>query len=228
MHPHRRDRLDSPRTTIRLLTGLVLVSASFACAGPEEKNVLHQEPTLSIYVIRHAWHTGIAIAGEHLGPELGFLDDHFATANWYEIGWGDRRFYQADETTVGLTLQAAMWPTDSVLHVTALPEKPDTYFSNNRVIEIAVGQSGHERMVSAIAEYFERNQKDDAIVSGDGLYGESLFFEATGNFHVFNNCNTWTARLLKRAGVSVRTRTMTAGSVMSQLEAVAVSDTGVR
>ena len=36
---------------------------------------------------------------------------------------------------------------------------------------------------------------------GRGLYGPSLFFRATGTFHLFNLCNHWAAGMLDAAGV---------------------------
>lgn len=215
-HP---DRSGNPRALLRLLAGLLFLSAFSACAGPDEKDYSPQGQHTPVYVVSHGWHTGIVIAAENLGSELAFLDDHFETASWYEIGWGDREFYQAGETTIGLALRAGLWPTDTVLHVTALPESPDTYFSSSRVIEIAVAQTGHERMVRAMSEDFVHNERNEAIVSGDGLYGESLFFEARGRFHAFNTCNTWVARMLDTAGVPIQVfATVTASDVMSQIE----------
>ena len=34
-----------------------------------------------------------------------------------------------------------------------------------------------------------------------GLYADSWFYPARGLFHLFNTCNTWTARMLSAAGV---------------------------
>jgi hypothetical protein len=36
---------------------------------------------------------------------------------------------------------------------------------------------------------------------GPGLYGTSLFFRASGAFHLFNVCNHWIARVLDAAGI---------------------------
>ncbi len=42
-----------------------------------------------------------------------------------------------------------------------------------------------------------------AKATGPGLYAASLFYPAVGRFHLFNTCNTWTARALAAAGFDV-------------------------
>lgn len=48
---------------------------------------------------------------------------------YLEFGWGDKYFYQAENPTVGLGIKAILWSTKSVVHVVALPLRPDEYFS---------------------------------------------------------------------------------------------------
>ncbi len=213
----------------KLLSGWLLTLIVIGCAGSPEQRAAQTTGEKPVYVVGHGWHTGIVIASRDRGPELAFLDRHFDSANWYEIGWGDKQFYQAGEVRAGLMLRAGLVPTDTVLHVTALPERPESYFTNNRVIELRIDAAGLERLTTAVAEYFQYDENGEPLTSGEGLYGESLFFDATGRFHAFNTCNTWTARILKQAGVPIRTfMTLRAHSVMDQLEPIAKNDTGER
>ena len=51
-----------------------------------------------------------------------------------------------------------------------------------------------------------------------GLYGDSRFFPARGNFWFGRTCNTWTAQRLRDGGVDIRTfMTLRAKSVMAQI-----------
>lgn len=223
---------NSPHSSMigELLAVLILLVGVSGCTGTEARKAPPDTGNgPNIYVISHGWHTGIAIPADN-AMQLGFLAKHFDTpARWYEIGWGDREFYQAEEITPGLTLRAGLWPTDTILHITSLPEPPDTYFTGSRVIGLSIDKAGLQRLTAAMADYFEYDSNSGLQVSGDGLYGDSLFFKATGRFHAFNTCNTWTARMLNRAGVPIRTfMTLHADSVMSQIEPFAVSDSGKR
>ncbi len=213
----------------KLLSGCLLTLMVIGCADSPEQQAVQTTRAKTVYVVSHGWHTGIVIAGRDRGAELAFLDRHFDQTNWFEIGWGDKRFYQAGEFRAGLMLRAGLVPTDTVLHVTALPEQPESYFTSSRVIELRIDTAGLERLISAIAGHFQLDENGNPLTSGEGLYGESLFFDATGRFHAFNTCNTWTARMLKQAGVPIRTfMTLRANSVMSQLESIAENDTGER
>lgn len=213
----------------KIVTGLLLATAITGCAASPQKPPVQGERDKAVYVVSHAgWHTGIVIAAQDLGPDLEFLKRYYDDAGWYEIGWGDKQFYQADEATVGNALRAGLVPTDTVLHVTALTEPPATFFRGNRVIELQLDTADLERMMAAIADYFKYDENNEPVPSGQGLYGQSLFFDATGRFHLFNTCNTWTASMLQQAGMPVNTAmTFRAKSVMKQLEPLAISDTGM-
>lgn len=54
--------------------------------------------------------------------------------------------------------------------------------------------------------------------TGKGLHVHGLFYHANGQFHVFNTCNTWTAKILKKAGLRVSSfLTITADDIMNQV-----------
>lgn len=200
--------------------GLLLAVLATGCAGspvncppPAESN--------PVYMVSHGWHTGVVVAADNLGPELAFLERYFNNAQWYEFGWGDREFYPAEQTTTGMMLRAALWPTDAVMHVVALPRNPAVYFANSRVIGLQLGDADHAKLTGSVAEYFKHDEHGGVMMIGEGLYGDSRFFEAEGRFHIFNTCNTWTAKMLRRADVPVRTfMTLRAESVMNQVEDV--------
>ncbi|MCS3903383.1 uncharacterized protein (TIGR02117 family) [Methylohalomonas lacus] len=213
----------------RHLIGPLLLSLLAGCAGAAEPRTDRTAaPDVTIYVVSHGWHTGIVIPARQPGA-LAFLEDHFPAADatgWYEIGWGDRRFYQAGEGNLWLTLRAGLLPTASALHVVALPSMPGDYFRHGQVVELTVSEAGYRAMIARIADSFSRDNDDHIIEIGQGLYGNSRFFAATGLFHAFNNCNRWTAVMLKEAGVPLGTfMVLTADDVMEPLQALEHSDT---
>ena len=51
-----------------------------------------------------------------------------------------------------------------------------------------------------------------------GIYGDSQFYKAKGEFHIFNTCNKWTAKGLESAGMNISTTfKLTASSIMCLL-----------
>ncbi len=169
------------------------------------------------YIVSHEWHTGIIIPGNDLGDTLLFLKSEFGHSPYYEFGWGDRAFYQAKKVTAKIAVRSILLPTGSVMHVVAVPQHPYSYFAGSRIIEIKTSGKGYDRLVEKIAASFKKDRNNDVIKIQKGIYGRSLFFEGVGKYHLANTCNTWTAMILKSAGVPVRTFfTLTADSIMDQ------------
>ena len=84
-----------------------------------------------VYVVSHGWHTGFVIPAPEIQGVIPELEQRFGDTPYIEFGWGDKGFYQAKETTLGLTLRAIFWPTESVVHSVAVPQKVEEYFLNS-------------------------------------------------------------------------------------------------
>ena len=53
---------------------------------------------------------------------------------------------------------------------------------------------------------------------GRGLYGDSRFYSSKESYHIFNTCNVWTARALRRAGLATHpSSAITVDDLMGQL-----------
>jgi uncharacterized protein (TIGR02117 family) len=176
----------------------------------------NKEEETYIYVVSHGWHTGIMVLNENLGEELKFLQEYFGFSPYYEIGWGDKGFYEAEEITVKITLQALFIPTPSVLHIVSVPIDPVLYFSSSEVIKIPISKKAHKILNQNIYKTFKRDKKGEIKKTRQGLYGKSFFFVANGYYYITNTCNTWTARTLEEAGLPFTSLTITARSVISQ------------
>jgi hypothetical protein len=56
-------------------------------------------------------------------------------------------------------------------------------------------------LLDFLRQSFERAGAGRAEVRARGIYPFSLFYPATGRFHLFNNCNSWTAQALIAKGL---------------------------
>ena len=84
-----------------------------------------------------------------------------------------------------------------------------------------LSEENFAHLVFYLHESFERGGQPRAKSVAPGLYAFSLFYPATGEFHLFNTCNTWTARGLATAGVDVSASgTQSAENLMRQLRTV--------
>jgi uncharacterized protein (TIGR02117 family) len=198
-----------------------IVFALFACAGPPAVSVPPQDgkPAVAVYVVAHEKHTGIAIRRADIPAGLWPESGDFRQADYLEVGWGDREYYQALDPGLGTTLSAAFLPTPSVLHVVGFRGEVAEYFQSNEVIEFGLSGDGFERLVRYIHDAHERAGVPAAAPLGKGLYGDSRFYPAWETFHLFRTCNVWTARALRTAGLPVND-SITREGLMSQARAI--------
>ncbi len=183
--------------TIWLASCTVSPPAPPADAGPRRHTVS---------VISNGWHTAIVaprskIVATGLLPEAA----DSPAALFLEFGWGDREYYTAPKTTLGITLRAALIETPAVMHVAGRtpPSRPGESSPDFEVVYVALTDFGFWNLVRAIAGDFERPDGGRAKPVLPGLYLDSHFYNARGAFHLFNTCNTWTARMLRTAGVKL-------------------------
>jgi len=173
----------------------------------------------AVRVVSNGWHTAIVIPRAEV-KATGLLPevDDFADAAFLEFGWGEHVYYPAEETTLGIALRAALLPTPAVMHVAGRASAPELTYEDVEVL--AMTQGGLRRMVRAIAGEFVRPESGRAEPVSRGLYLDSHFYDAHGTFHLFNTCNTWTARMLRAGGVNLSTfDVITADDLMTRLRA---------
>ena len=175
----------------RAVLGALLLAPAFALA---------REAAHRIWVASNGWHSGIVLARadvpESVIPEI--VD--FPHARFFEFGWGDAEFYPAREAGAWLALRAA-FPGPAVVHVSGLPDHPARIWPQVKILPFAVDTQGLRRLLVFLRNSFDRAGAGRAAVTARGIYPFSLFYPATGRFHVFNNCNTWTAQALTAMGL---------------------------
>jgi len=171
-----------------------------------------------VYVVSHGWHTGFVIPAPEIQRVMPELERRFGNTPYIEFGWGDKGFYQAKETTLGLTLRAIFWPTESVVHSVAVPQKVEEYFSNSEVAKLCLNDGELSALIGFISSSFFRDKSGNLLELQKGIYGDSKFYSGVGDFYLMNTCNRWTAKGLKSIGMDISPKLkLTAGSVMNYL-----------
>jgi uncharacterized protein (TIGR02117 family) len=176
---------------------LLLLSGCVA----QQINAEYQSPCpggQQFYVIDHGWHTALVIEASPLAALLPGLAAQFPKARYLELGWGDDQYFRTPEPGLARTLAAALWPTPSVLHVAGLPDPPSP---GPALARITTDEPGYGRLLAFIAASFEQPRPGKVEALEPGLYGNARFYRATGNFHLFNTCNSWVARAVHESGL---------------------------
>ncbi|MFK5948626.1 MAG: DUF2459 domain-containing protein [Methylococcales bacterium] len=170
------------------------------------------------YLVNHGQHAGIVIESKYLSDRINVLQKDFANSDYLEIGWGDSNFYQIPNPHIGHILKAGIFPSESVLHLVGFNGDVTSYFSNSEIMEFKVTSQQLDKLSSQIAASFTTDKYGYIKSLGHGLYGKSFFYRSVESYHIFNTCNVWTARVLKRAGIVIQpSAAITVEDLMGQL-----------
>lgn len=197
-----------------LLTGCAFLPGRLQASEP---SVLPRGQ--AIYIVSHDWHTGFVIPAKTIQVNLPQLKERFPDAAYLEFGWGEQDFYQADEISTGLTLKALFCSAGTVLHVAAIPQRFEAYFANNQVEKLCVTAPAYASLIRFISDSFYKSSRGEIVALKHGLYGNSQFYAAVGDYGLLNTCNSWTAKGLESAGMDINPDfKLTAESVMTYLQ----------
>ncbi len=213
MPPSLALRAPGASVYLRLLLLLAIACLASPAAGAE---------TIEIRITSNGWHTGIALPRAAIDavflPELADFPNDRQLAQYLEFGWGDAAFYQVDQPGISTTLKAALVPTKAVMHVAGLDQPPERYFKDPEIVRLRLSAIVATRLVRRIAASFERPASGRGKSIAKGLYPNSRFYPAKGRFHLFNTCNSWTARTLAAAGIPIDAAgVVSAGDVVDRL-----------
>jgi len=200
----------------RILLGVVIaVVAAVALAAlgtviphPFTRTFDDATPTRRVLVISNTIHTDIAIPA---GPEsaaffaeleVAGLPLQHPDARWLLFGWGGRSFYLETPNLTDIKpgpLFRALTIDSSVMHVDVIGELAD---DNPNVTSVDLSEEAYAALLVAIAGSFARKNSQAQPIEGYAFGTVDKFFVAEGAFNALLGCNTWTARMLREAGVS--------------------------
>lgn len=180
------------------------------------------EDAATIYVTSNRWHSAIVVSRESLPagsiPEAA----DFPHAIYLSLGWGDAEYYPAGQPTFGMMLRAALQRTPGVIHLAGMRSHPQDAFPMDEVVGLRIPRQGFRNLVAYLDGTFARDGAKRAYSIAPGLYSFSLFYRAKGDFHLFNTCNTWTARGLEAGGWPIQVfGTVSAEDLMAQVRQLA-------
>lgn len=202
------------KNTLRLIIVILLTG----CLGPVQELYPGDESLrpVPVYIISHGWHTGIAVQKDYICNELPD-DEQIPNGNYLMFEWGDGRYFPHEDPGFGLLLRAALLPTSSVIQITGLISRPDRSFSNSRVIQVQVTEEGVRELGQFILGELRMGEDGKLIFAEDGLYHNSLFFEADKLYFLPRTSNKWTARALRKTGYPITPFwAFTSGNVIKQ------------
>ncbi len=194
-----------------VVTGIVTLRFGDAALYP----VLPGERNFSVAVANHGVHAGLTINLEDLhaialksnDPLLLAVHERFSAFQWLEIGWGDETFYRFAPTLSHVTAQMAFnalagLNQSSVLHVVGLNRNGPDSFPRSDVVEFHLSEKGMTNVMQGLSKSFDPSPNSRPIELGEGIYGASLFYKASGHYSLLMTCNRWIADLMNSGGLA--------------------------
>jgi uncharacterized protein (TIGR02117 family) len=182
-----------------LLCATVLLASVLAgCASRDScyEPTTSPESLRSVYVIKRAWHTGIAVAAKDWPNRDWSVLRDFPDSDYLEFGWGDARFYQAEEESLWLGVRAALFSTSSAVHVIGFDRPAPDALMADEIVEVRVSAQGLKQLALSIEQEFAQAEP---VATGASLYATprpNKFYSAKRRFFFPRMCNWWTAKRL--------------------------------
>lgn len=202
-----------------LVLVMVLACAAGGCAGPV-KGLFPASPSenpRTIYVIHRGMHTGVIVRMADIPAGLWPEHDEFPDAEYIEAGWGDSEGYRYPLTS-GIVLRAMFASKASVLFIHAFSGSVTNEYAGiaKEIIAVQLSSRGFEHLCEQVQNTYALDAHGRPIPM-PAYYPEENFFLAHGHYSAINNCNNWTARVLRGAGCPIRPRwSLFPGTVMCQ------------
>lgn len=204
------------------LVGLYVGVAAALMLLPANTSAPAEPPNIEAYVLSNGVHTDLVFPVRSAAMDWTALFDPRDAkapppeAEFVAIGWGDRDFYLHTPTWADLTLRHAVGAlfgaNASLLHV--------TWLTRAQLRQGAYAMPLSQRQYLALVAHVRGSLPGGRAVTlpGAGYGPDDAFYEAEGSYHLFETCNTWTGRGLRRAGVPVSRWTPFDFNVVGQLQ----------
>jgi uncharacterized protein (TIGR02117 family) len=209
------------KSIIRQLVVITLLVLQAGCAGLPARSDLPTGPAPhTVYVVQYGWHTALLFDGPSILARSGKLAADFHDQKYMLVGWGDGEYFVAENPPWSKAVKALVASDYPALQVGGRDTNPPLGAQARDTVALAMTERGFQQLV----EYIDRSIAADA--SGKSIHlgkqegNPDRFYQATGNYSVFNNCNSWVVGALQAGGMPVSGFNLTARSVFEQAERI--------
>ena len=175
----------------------------------------------SIIVVASGWHSDIGLPTDELGAPLADLERDFPGARFLVFGFGERAYLMARNGGSG-EMPGALLPSKSAIRMTALRALPAAVFGAKNVVTLHLSRQGVDRIAALIWQEMGKQPDGSARRLAGGPYDGSVLYASTATYDALHTCNTWSALLLREAGLPVDPNgVLFTGQVMDQVRQIA-------
>lgn len=171
----------------------------------------------TIYFIYREWHTSILIDAKTVALHSRYLQQEATNQRYIRIGWGDGNYFTGKRKTFGSATKALIASSHSALQVIAYAQSPFASIPPETRVPIAITDKGMRKLIRYLDKSFALDETGRVIPLQAYVTDAGNFYQASGHYSLFSNCNTWSGRALQTAKLPVRSSLqLTAQSVFEQ------------
>jgi len=195
----------------------VLCSLAGCTSMPAKQKIPDTNTEHTIYFIYREWHTSILIDAKTVALHSRYLQQEAATQRYIRIGWGDGNYFTGKSKTFGSATKALIASSHSALQVIAYAQPPFASIPPETRVPIAITDKGMRKLIRYLDNAFALDESGQVIPLQAYTTDTGNFYQASGHYSLFSNCNTWSGRALQAAKLPVRSSLqLTAQSVFEQ------------
>lgn len=202
-----------------LLFGFALLGACQSL--PKASQVPLTDTHHTIYFIYQGWHTSILLSASAVAPYSRVLKSDLSGQHYLRVGWGDGDFFTGKSKTLGAATRALFVSDYSAIQILTYQQNPLSSIPQETRVPLALTANGMRRLVRYIERSIQLDKQGYPISLPSYLENAGRFYLAKNHYSLFSNCNTWSSRALREAGLPVRSRWhLTPQSVFAQASAI--------
>jgi uncharacterized protein (TIGR02117 family) len=191
------------------------------CAGLPARSDLPPGPAPhTVYVVQYGWHTALLFDGASILARSDKLAADFHGQKYLLVGWGDGEYFVTENPPWSKAVKALVASDYPALQVGGRDTNPPLGAQARDTVALAVTERGYQQLVKYIDRSIAADPAGKPIYLGKQEGHPDRFYQATGNYSVFNNCNSWLAGALQAADMPVSGFNLTARSVFEQAERI--------
>ncbi|MBN1252341.1 MAG: DUF2459 domain-containing protein [Bacteroidales bacterium] len=183
---------------------LYFFSAFILTFIPVNSNYKESDNGNNIFVSTNGVHTNIILPSKSKYFNWNEFLNLKSECKYIAFGWGDEEFYLNtptwDKLKFSTAFKAGFSPTKTIMQTYIIKYEPVT---NKSTIKISLTDKQFNEITNFVKSSFILNSNKSVIKiePNNNFYSKAYFYKAVGRYSIFNTCNNWTNRGLKKAGI---------------------------
>jgi uncharacterized protein (TIGR02117 family) len=209
------------RSIIRHFFILTFLMFQAGCASVPSRADLPSESTPhTVYVVQYGWHTTLLFDGPDILARSAKLRADFREHKYMIVGWGDGEYFVMEHPPWSKAVKALVASDYPALQVGGRDTNPPLGAEVRDTVKLAITERGYQKLVDYIDRSIAATPDGKPIYLGKQESNPDRFYQATGSYSVFNNCNSWVVGALQAAEMPISSFNLTARSVFEQAERI--------